>query len=349
MRHSGKLSTKYLQYVSFQCQEATVSLFNCSRKLLILVATSSLMTACSNSDKQADLTTDVDATMDSLVTVEWLSQHLDDPDLMVLDCTVLVEMDENGGYRIVSGRANYEGGHIPTAAFADLLGDLSDGDSPFQFAVPTPEQFVAAISALGVGDDTRVVLYDSYNSAWAARVWWMLRWVGFDRTALLNGGLDAWTAEGRPLSTEPANRPAGKLTLALRPELIVDRDEVLASIDNDAVNIIDALSEAQYRGEISMYGRPGHIPGASNVPSSSLVDDAGRYRSNDELSALFDIDRNTRAITYCGGGIAASSDAFIMTRLGFKDVAVYTASLQEWAADPANPLETGPDLDRTSE
>ena len=303
-----------------------------------------LMTACSSSDEPASVGSDVDTKMDSLVTAEWLSEHLDDPDLVVLDCTVLVEMGENGGYRIVSGKANYEGGHIPTAGFADLMGDLSDGDSPFQFAVPTPEQFVAAISALGVGDDTRVVLYDSYNSAWAARVWWMLRWVGFDRTALLDGGLNAWTAEGRPLSTEPANRPAGKLTLALRPELIVDRDEVFASIDNDAVNTIDALSEAQYRGEISMYGRPGHIPGASNVPSSSLLDDTGLYRPHDELSTLFDSDRNTRTITYCGGGIAASSDAFIMTRLGFKDVAVYTASLQEWAPDPANPLQTAPDL-----
>ncbi len=326
-----------------------MSLSNCSQNLLILVAATTLMTACSNSENQSNLTIDVDTTMDSLVTAEWLSEHIDDPDLVVLDCTVLVEMGENGGYRIVSGKANYEGGHIPTAGFADLMGDLSDGDSPFQFAVPTPEQFVTAISALGVGDDTRVVLYDSYNSAWAARVWWMLRWVGFDRTALLDGGLNAWTAEGQPLSTEPANRPAGKLTLALRPELIVDRDEVFASIDNEGVNTIDALSEAQYRGDISMYGRPGHIPGASNVPSSSLLDDTGHYRPHDELSTLFDSDRNTRTITYCGGGIAASSDAFIMTRLGFKDVAVYTASLQEWAPDPANPLETAPDLEPTSE
>jgi thiosulfate/3-mercaptopyruvate sulfurtransferase len=275
--------------------------------------------------------------MDSLVTTQWLSEHINDPDLVVLDCSVSVKPGESG-VQIESGRADYEGGHIPSAGFADLMGDLSDGDSPLNFAVPTPEQFSAAMGALGVGDDSRVVLYDGSNSVWAARVWWMLRWVGFDRAALLDGGLGAWTAEGRSLSTEPANRPAKKLTSAPRPELIADRDEVLASIDDSAVSLIDALPEASYRGEMAMYGRPGHIPGASNVPAFALLDESGRYRSHDELAALFDGDRNARAITYCGGGIAASSDAFIMIRLGFTDVAVYTASLQEWVADPANPM-----------
>ena len=302
-----------------------------SRKLFILIAVLALTTACAKTNSQPD------TTMDTLVTAEWLSQHLDDPDLVVLDCTVRVEQNEDG-VQILSGRADYEGGHIPTAGFADLMGDLSDGDSPLKFAVGTPEQFCTAMGALGVGDDTRVVLYDGGNSVWAARVWWMLRWIGFDRAALLDGGLGAWTAEDRPLSTEPSNRPAKKLTPAPRPELIADRDEVLAAIDNSAVSIIDALPEASYRGEMAMYDRPGHIPGASNIPAFALVDESGRYRPHDELAAMFDGERNARAITYCGGGIAASSNAFIMTRLGFTDVAVYTASLQEWAADPSNPL-----------
>lgn len=166
----------------------------------------------------------------------------------------------------------------------------------------------------------------------------MLRWAGFDRAALLDGGLKAWTDEGRPLSTEPANRPPQQLTPAPRPELMADRDEVFAVLDNEAVSIIDALPEASFRGEMAMYDRPGHIPGASNIPALSLVDESGRYLPNDEFAAMFDSDLNARNIIYCGGGIAASSNAFIMTRLGFTDVAVYTASLQEWAADPANPM-----------
>ena len=276
--------------------------------------------------------------MDTLVTTEWLSRHLDDPDLVVLDCTVCTIPEDDGSYRNVSGLADYNKGHIPTAGFADLKGDLVDCNSTIEFAVPTPEQFCSAMGALGVGDDSRVVLYDANYSAWAARVWWMLRWVGFDQAALLDGGLKVWTAEGRPLSTEPATRAARHLTPAPRPQLIADRDEVLASIDDGAVSIIDTMPEEYYRGEKTLYQRPGHIPGASNANALNLFDESGRYRPDEELADLIDGDRNVRAITYCGGGIMASSSAFVMTRLGFTNVAVYTASLQEWAADPANPM-----------
>jgi len=309
-----------------------MSFQHCSRNFVVLIAALALVTGCASPKSQPD------AMMDTLVTAQWLSEHIDDPDLVVLDCTVVVEPNKDGGVRILSGRAAYEAGHIPSAGFADLMGDLSDGNSPLKFAVGTPQQFSAAMGELGVGDDSRVVLYDGNNMVWAARVWWMLRWIGFDRAALLNGGLGAWTTEDRPLSTEPANRPAQKLTPAPRPELIADRDDVLAAIDNNAVSIIDALPEASYRGEMAMYDRPGHIPGASNIPAFALVDDSGHYLPLEELAAIFDGDRNARTITYCGGGIAASSTAFIMSRLGYTDVAVYTASLQEWAADPANPM-----------
>jgi thiosulfate/3-mercaptopyruvate sulfurtransferase len=303
------------------------------RRPFILTAALVLATACADSTPQAE-------PMDTLVTPQWLSEHLDDPDLVVLDCTVLVEPDESGGFRSVSGRANYENGHIPSAGFADLMGDLSDGQSSLQYAVPTPGQFAAAMGALGVGDDSRVVLYDASGSAWAARVWWMLRWIGFDQAALLDGGLAAWTAEGLRLSTEPADRPARTLTPAPRPELIADRDEVMAAIDDDAVALIDVLPEAHYSGEMAFYARPGHIRSAVNIPMQALTDEAGRYRPLDELAVMFEGERDARYITYCGGGIAASSSAFIMSRLGFTNVAVYTASLQEWAADPANPMET---------
>ena len=279
--------------------------------------------------------------MDTLVTAEWLSQHLNDPDLVLLDCTVCTIPEEGGGLHNVTGRPDYELGHIPNAGFADLKGDLCDTTSTVEFAVPTPEQFCSAMGALGVGNDSRVVLYDTNYSAWAARVWWMLRWVGFDQAALLNGGLSAWTAEGRPLSIEPVTRPAKQLTPAPRPELIADRDEVLASLDNPAVRLIDTMPAEMYRGEMTLYARPGHIPGASNMNALDLLDKTGRFRPDDELAAMIGGDRNARAITYCGGGIMASSNAFVMTRLGFTNVAVYTASLQEWAADPANPMVVG--------
>jgi len=123
-----------------------------------------------------------------------------------------------------------------------------------------------------------------------------------------------------------------------RKDFDADRDEVLAAIDDSTVCLIDTLPEAYYRGEMTLYSRPGHIPGASNISATVLLDEEGRYRPHDELAVMHEGDRSARTITYCGGGIAASSNAFIMTRLGVTDVAVYTASLQEWAANPANPL-----------
>jgi thiosulfate/3-mercaptopyruvate sulfurtransferase len=307
------------------------------RKSLFVLLALALSSACAQPDQPPVV--EQSSPMDTLVTTEWLSQHLDDPNLVVLDCSVHIEMEEGGGYKALSGRADYDAGHIPSAGFADLMTDLSDAESPLKYAVPTAEEFCAAMGALGVGDDSRVVLYDSSGSAWAARVWWMLRWVGFDRAAVLDGGLTAWTAENRPLSTEPASRRAKVLTPAPRPELIADRDEVVAAIEDDAVQLVDAMPEPHFRGEMAMYDRPGHIPSAINVPVTGLTDESGHYRSLDDLAVMHDLDRDARAITYCGGGIAASSSAFVMTRLGFKDVAVYTASLQEWAADPELPME----------
>lgn len=282
--------------------------------------------------------------IETLVSTDWLANELGAADLVVLDCTVWLKPADGGGYRSVSGRDDYEGGHIPGAGFADLTGDLCDGRSPYRFVVPAPEQFAAAMGALGVDDASRVVLYDQNRSMWAARVWWMLRWIGFDNAALLDGGLKAWTLEQRPLATGAA--PAAQLgaagpTVRLRPRLIADRDEVLAAVEDGSTCIIDALGEAQYRGEVDTYGRTGHIPGASNTPAMDLVDrHSGRYLPLEELRRRFPADASARTITYCGGGIAASSDAFVLTRLGFDDVAVYTASLQEWVTDPANPLVT---------
>jgi thiosulfate/3-mercaptopyruvate sulfurtransferase len=276
---------------------------------------------------------------DTLVSADWLRQHLGDADLVVLDATVIVQPDEGGNLRATNGRDNYESGHIPTAGFADLMGDLSNPDSPLQFGLPSPEQFAAAMGRLGVGDESRVVLYDTMGSSWAARVWWMLRWIGFDRAALLDGGLAAWTSAGGSLSTGPVTRAPRILSVNLRPDMIADQQEVRTSLGNGTIRLIDALPAMHYRGEWTMYDQPGHIPGAGNVPVTSLFDDAGHFRPVEELTALFSGDRQERTITYCGGGIAASADAFVLTRLGFTDVAIYAASLEEWTANPDNPME----------
>jgi thiosulfate/3-mercaptopyruvate sulfurtransferase len=278
--------------------------------------------------------------MESLVSTEWLAGRLNDPDLVVLDCTVRTEETESGVFTS-SGRGDYLKGHIPGAGFADLKGELCDGESTLDFALPRPEAFCEAMGRLGVGDESRVVLYDNTISAWAARVWWMLRWVGFDRAALLDGGFRAWRAEGRPVETGMVARERRTLMPRPRPKLIAGRDEVLSAISDGRTQLIDTLPPEFYRGEASMYGRPGHIPSAVNVNGSDLVDEDGFFRPEEKLGSMHEGVAHTRAITYCGGGILASLDAFVMTRLGFEDVAVYAASLQEWAADPANPMAVG--------
>lgn len=277
--------------------------------------------------------------METLVTAEWLHQHIDDDDLVILDCSVTTIPEEGGGFHNVSARPDYDTGHLPNAGFADLKGDLCDTHNPVEFALPPPEQFCQAMGALGVGDDSRVVLYDTSYTAWAARVWWMLRWVGFDHAAILDGGLVAWTAAGYPLSLQAVTRPVKTLTPRPRPELIAKHGEVLVSIDDDTVTLIDTLPAFSYRGAMAIYGRPGHIPTAINIDALQLLDKSGRFRSAQELAALHQgLDRDARIITYCGGGIAASANAFVMTRLGFNNVAVYMDSLQVWATDPDNPM-----------
>lgn len=310
------------------------------RTLQLVVACGlAILVGCSEAPSTEEKPAEPQLEMDSLVSAEWLMEHLGDPDLVVLDATVVVEADAAGNFRTVNGRASYEAGHIPGAGLADLAGELSDADAEFEFTLPSPEEFAAAMGALGVGDDTRVVLYDTMGMPWAARLWWMLRWIGFDNAALLDGGLNAWTAAGGELSTEPVTRPARVLSVNLRPGLIANQEEVRASITDDTVNLVDVLPAIHYRGEWTMYERPGHIPGATNIPTSSLFDENGLFRPAEELAPLVGEDHDSRTITYCGGGIAASVDAFIMTRLGFTDVAVYDGSLAEWTADPDNPLD----------
>ena len=239
--------------------------------------------------------------MELLVTTDWLAAELGADDLVVLDCTVYLRMGDNG-YVSESGRENFEAGHVPGAGFADLNEDLVDTASPNRYAVPTPEHFGAAMERLGVSDDTRVVLYDDNGSMWAARVWFMLRWIGFDNAALLDGGLKAWKAESRPTesgasATTPA--PSGSLSLDPRPRLIANKDEVMAAIGDGATCLIDALPSASFSGEVQPYARPGHIPGAINISAASMVDrETGLFRPLDEIAKMLPDRHEARTVAY---------------------------------------------------
>jgi thiosulfate/3-mercaptopyruvate sulfurtransferase len=214
------------------------------------------------------------------------------------------------------------------------------------FPMPSASQFEAAMSRYGVGEGTRVVLYDDMVNLWATRVWWMLRAFGFEEVAVLNGGWKKWTSEGRPVSTAPPTYPAAQFVARPRPELIATKDEVLDAIDQQSTCLINALDPDEYAGRGPVrYGRPGHIPSSVNVSFLSVLDpETNAYRNPERLRDQFNqvgALHKDRVITYCGGAIAACSDAFVLTLLGVDNVAVYDGSITEWAADATLPLVTG--------
>lgn len=283
---------------------------------------------------------------DYLVDTEWLEAHLDRPEVRVLECTTILRRGDDGRLHAASGRDGWAGSHIPGSVFADLPGDLSDRSADLRFMNPPADQFAEAMSGYGVGEGTRAILYDRSAGMWAARIWWMLRAMGFENAAVLDGGWSKWTAEGRPVSSEATSYQAASFVARPRPELFADRQDVLAATSDGGTCIVNALSAEQHRGEgASPYGRAGRITGSVNVPAGSLVDpETNAYLPLEELRARFADVGATEAgkvITYCGGGIAASNDAFILTLLGVEQVAIYDASLSEWAADESLPMETG--------
>ena len=285
---------------------------------------------------------------EALMQTDWLAAHLGDPALRIFDCTTYLKPAEPGSdlpYLIVSGRADYDAGHIPGAGFLDIQGELSDNTTRLRFAMPSADHFAAAMSRHGVGAATRVVLYSAGNIMWATRVWWMLRAFGFDHAAVLDGGWDKWRAEGRPVSTEPCAYQAAKFIARPRPEMVVGSRQVLAALGDSGTVIVNALPPDLHSGKSpSRYGRPGRVPGSANVPAGTLLDSNTKaFVPLAQARAKFDAvgaEKSTNVICYCGGGISATVDLFMLYQLGHDRITLYDGSMGEWAKDPALPIET---------
>ena len=278
--------------------------------------------------------------MEPLVDADWVSENLSDPSLRILECSVALTP---GSTTPASMREQWAEGHIPNSDYVDLIGDLSDPQSDLRFTMPTPDRFAKAMESLGVGEGTRVVLYDRRFTMWATRVWWMLKAFGFDDCAVLDGGWKSWKSGGFPVDTGPApSRPETKFQSAPREGYVADLTRMQEAL-HDETCVINALSPSNHDGSEAHYGRPGHLPGASNVYALHLLDrDTQCYLPLDQLKALFDetTSEDKPIVTYCGGGIAATSDAFVLKALlGHDNVAVYDGSLSEWLLDPNRPLE----------
>ena len=226
------------------------------------------------------------------------------------------------------------------AQFCDVQKDVSAQGTKYNFMRPDAAAFAAGIRRFGITNNTRVITYSTANPWWATRVWWLLRSFGHDNAAVLNGGWQKWSKEGRPSETGPSpSRAPGSFSVQFERDLMADREEVVAAMGNGAICTLNALMPAQYAG--TTYGRPGQIPGSVAVPAGHLIDPAtNAFLPADELRAKLAaagaMDRPV--IAYCGGGIAATADALALVMLGHTNVKVYDASLSEWSKDESLPM-----------
>ena len=268
----------------------------------------------------------------------------------MFDCTTYLEPAPEGSgvpYIAVPGNHTFEAGHIPGADFLDLQGEFSDSHTELRFMMPETAQLEAAFGRHGLTTDSRVVLYSIGTPMWATRFWWMLRSLGFDHASVLDGGFDKWKAEGRAIETGPAKGyPAATFVAEPRPGFFVGKDDVLAARNDRSAVIVNALSPQFHRGlEPSRYGRPGRIPGSCNVSAATLLDPATRiFVTLNDAEAKFatqGLRKDKRVIAYCGGGISATIDLFLLHRLGYDDLTLYDGSMGEWAKDESLPIETG--------
>jgi len=286
----------------------------------------------------------------ALISTAALAALLGEPNVRIYDCTTYNSPPPPGvdePYIPVSGLATFREAHIPGADYLDLQGEFSDKSQRHWFMMPIDvAQLEAAFSRHGIGEGARVVLYSIGSMMWATRFWWMLRSLGFDNAAVLDGGFDKWKAEGRPTESGDAKGyPAATFKARPRPGLFVGKAETRAAIGAPDTVTVNALGPQFHRGlEPSRYGRPGRVPGSVNVSAATLVDPATKGFTNlaDAAAKLeaSGVTKEKKVICYCGGGISATVDLFLMHQLGYDNLTLYDGSMGEWAKDKDLPIET---------
>ncbi len=276
----------------------------------------------------------------TLVSTDWLAAHLRDPDLRVLDAS---------WYMPGSGRdakAEFAAAHIPGTRFFDI-DEIADHRSALPHTAPPAEKFISRMRAMGVGDGHQVVVYDGSGIFSAARVWWTFRLMGKFDIAVLDGGLPKWRAEGREIEDMPQVPRDRHITVSRQNHLIKDVTQVAHASKLGLVEVIDARSEARFRGDVAEPRpglRSGHIPGSKNVPYGSVLNEDGTMRDGAALRAVFEtagIDLKKPAITTCGSGITAAVLSLALERVGHRSHALYDGSWAEWGMYDDLPVAKG--------
>jgi thiosulfate/3-mercaptopyruvate sulfurtransferase len=279
----------------------------------------------------------------TLISAADLARHVSDSDWIVLDCRHELTNPD-------AGRLAYEAGHIPNAQFAHLDTELSDKtpgpNGEFRGRHPLPERdaFIETLRGWGVNPGSQVIAYDAHGGMFVARLWWMLRWVGHEAVAVLDGGLPAWTAAGMRLSTNPASRPRGTVTARRSLTSTVNANDIVGNLSHGSFNIIDARAPDRYRGENETLDPVGgHIPGAKNRFFKDNLQPDGHFKPADQLRAEIEsiISVPQETVMQCGSGVTACHNLLAMEIAGLSGAALYPGSWSEWCADPLRPVVTG--------
>ena len=277
--------------------------------------------------------------MDSLVSTEWLAGEMGASDLRIVDASWHLPDAQR------DAAAEYVAGHIPGAVFMNL-GELVDTNSPLDNTLPSAEKFASRMQSLGLGDGSRVVVYDDSAVRSAARGWFMLKLFGMHDVAILDGGLAKWKAEGRPLAGGKEALRHRHFTAWSDDKALRNKTDMLANLTTQAEQVVDARGPGRFAGtdpEPRPGMSPGHIPGARNLPYGQLFNADGTWQDKAGIEAAFaaaGIDLGKPVVTTCGSGVTACVLAFGMHRLSKQDVALYDGSWAEWGSDPATPKAT---------
>lgn len=269
-----------------------------------------------------------------LASTEWLAEHLGRPELRILD----VRARPDG-----TGRQAFLLGHVPGAAHLDWSTELIAHDDGPAFLLAGPDQVATALGRAGIGDGTTLVIYDDTLSLYGARVWWSLRAYGFESARILDGGYPAWVAEGRPVSNADTPPPAAVFSPRAQLRMRLTTPDVRALLGSPEVLLLDARAPAEYKGLEGNSRRLGHVPGAVNVPAAALTRAGSQhFRAGEELRDLLhraNVSRGRRMVCYDASGVAAAKLAFVLTLMGYDDVAVYDGGWAEWGDRLDLPVE----------